>query len=198
MKRNLLSVENSDDFFISQKEDPIICINGYMIDSFVCNCYPGWTSKFNSFNQCDIDTGENLTKLNKDIESPNSSKNKNNKKNNNNIMAGIAIPFCLFLIILLIIFCLLRCLCKKFKKIKSIKNIIRSHKNKNKIKESETSLELSSDVDNKNNTKLSFNQSKQCLTIKKDEKVQNNNNSFNSHTKRIIDNSNYELNNNSV
>ena len=200
MKRNLLSTDYSDDLLVvhyETKEDTYNCVNGYYLnDSFICNCYPGWASDFTGFNLCDIDTGENLTKLNKDIDgidSPNSDGGENSKKNNNNIMAEIGISFCLFLIILLIIFCVLRCIFKKFKKITSIKKKINSHKNNNEIKESEISLELSSNVDNKNENKVSFNQSKQSKSIieDKNEENNNNNNSSNSLTKRIIDNSNY-------
>jgi len=204
MQRNLLSADNNDEFFIYYEEEEEVsfnCINGYYDDKlFICNCYPGWASDYKSLNQCDIDTGLNLTKLNKDIDSANSDKNKNNKKNknNNDIMLAIAIPFCSLLIILLIIICVLRCVCKKCKKIISIKNIINSHKSKNKIKKSKISLELSSNVDNKNENKSSFNTPGKFDTSKEDEKFENNKNSSNSIIKRKIDNPNYVTINDSV
>ena len=181
-QRNLLATNDFDDGSIiiqdkNEEEYPFNCINGYYSEkSIICICYPGWTSDFLSLNQCDIDTGENLTKLNKDtdirdIGSSNSDKNKNNKKENSfDIMAGMAISSVVLLIILLIIFCILTYICKKFKKSKLKQN--ETNNNKNKIKKSEISLELGSN------------------TIKKDE---DNNNSFNSKT--IRDNSNHTLNN---
>lgn len=202
MQRNLLSNDNSDDFtnYYDDEEETFNCINGYYDDQLlICKCYPGWASDMKSLNQCDIDTGLNLTKLNKDIEPPDSDKSKKNKKNNNiDIMLGIVFPFCSLLIIMLIILCVLRCVCKKCKNIISIKNIINSHKNKDKKKETKIALELSSNVNNKNENKVSFNPSKKYNTTKDDEKLENNTNSSNSKIKRKIDNPNYVTINESV
>ena len=61
MKRNLLEEDIS-------KNIKVNCINGYFLkNTNICYCYPGWTSKNDNFNQCDIDNGENITKFNNTV-----------------------------------------------------------------------------------------------------------------------------------
>ena len=130
MQRILLSIEGLENMHK--------CINGYYIgNSNICTCYLGWTTDPNSFNQCDINTGENSTikKENHDnIMYPDSVENYNFLFEEIRFKIGLAI------FVLITFFCVLLCIFKKCKVIKKINK--RKEKNKNKRKTSEISLEL--------------------------------------------------------
>ncbi len=109
--------------------DEIICVNGY-IDEYTndCYCYPGWTSDYDTINRCDIDSGENRTRLNDGDQMINS---QNNDFESISIgltaLSTISLMFCILAIIIAILLYL-------YKKYKNIKKRIR---NKNKIKKND-------------------------------------------------------------
>ena len=105
--------------------DEIICVNGY-IDEYTndCYCYPGWTSDYDTINRCDIDNGENRTRLNDGDKMINS---QNNDYESISIgltaLNTISLMFCILAIIIAIFLYL-------YKKCKNIKKRI---ENKTKI-----------------------------------------------------------------
>lgn len=133
MKRNLLDQEIN--------EILINCVNGYILENTnICYCYPGWTSDFNSINQCDIDNGENRTKLNNAKNVSNSGIMYSNDNNTNYsemsveviiIIIGFALLFFTFVIGIIL------CLYKKWKDIKLVKERIKYEKKRNKGRNSD-------------------------------------------------------------
>ena len=152
MKRNLIS---------DNIEDLVNCVNGYLIeDTIICVCYPGWKSLSpDTFNQCDIDNGENHTQTNSGVLIS------NNEEKKDDFVLKIILIFVFILCFLSAIICIILCLLKKWKNIKLIKQKIKYEKNKNKKMEYELSLKL----ENKEN-KISSNTS----TINKSPECQNN------------------------
>ena len=96
--------------------DEIICVNGY-IDEYTndCYCYPGWTSDYDTINRCDIDSGENRTRLNDGDQMMNSQNNDFESISIGlTVLSTISLMFC----ILAIIIAILLYLYKKYKNIK--------------------------------------------------------------------------------
>ena len=129
-KRNLLSSEVN--------ENIVNCINGYIADNtMICQCYPGWTSNYDSLNQCDVDTGLNNTKSNSGLL---------NSNYNNNSPSTMIFLIGFIILALILIICIFLYLYKKWKDIKLVKQKIKYEKNKNKKIEHELSLNLE-DID---------------------------------------------------
>ena len=168
MKRNLLTIEVID--------DSIKCVNGYFLDgSPYCICYPGWTSEYNSIEQCNIKISGNDTHSNtQDIHITDT--------HSNGIFGAsiyeVAIKAIFIFFVLACIFCALRCLFRKCRKVININQKIKENDKEKRRKEYEY------DIDNEYNDdkSSSFNYKKQCEKKRKE----NNSNSQgrNSETKK--------------
>ena len=148
MKRNLLTTEVID--------DNIKCVNGYFLDgSPYCICYPGWTSEYNSIEQCNIKiSGNDTHSTTQDIHITD---------NHSNGIFGdsiyeMAIKAGLILFVLACIFCALKCLFKKCRKVININHKIKENEKEKRRKEYEYDIDNEYDDDKSN----SFNYKKQC------------------------------------
>ena len=148
MKRNLLNTEVID--------DNIICVNGYFLDdSPYCICYPGWTSEYNSIQQCNIKISGNDTHS--------STPDIHITDTHGNEFFGvsiyeIAIKAGLTLLVLTCIFCALRCVFRKCRKVIKINQKIKENDKEKRRKEYEYGIDNEYDNDKSN----SFNYKKQC------------------------------------
>ena len=119
----------------------INCVNGYILENTnICYCYPGWTSDFNSINQCDIDNGENRTKLNngKNVSNQGIMYSNDNNTNYSEMSVEVMIIIIGFTLLLFtIIIGIILCLYKKWKDIKLVKERIKYEKKRNKGRNSD-------------------------------------------------------------
>ena len=167
MKRNLLTTEVID--------DSIKCVNGYFLDgSPYCICYPGWTSDYNSIEQCNIKISGNDTHSNtQDIHITDT--------HSNGIFGAsiyeVAIKAGFIFFLLVCIFCALRCLFRKCRKVIYINQRIKENDKEKRRKEYEYDIDNEHD-DNSN----SFNYKKQCE--KKSKENNSNSQGRNAETKK--------------
>ena len=105
----------------------IICVNGYIVEyTNDCYCYPGWISDYDTINRCDIDSGENRTRLNDGDQMMNS---QNNDFESISIglvvLSAFRLMFCLLAIIIVVLLYLYTKIGNKNKSNKGKKNDIK-------------------------------------------------------------------------
>ena len=110
----------------------IICVNGYIVEyTNDCYCYPGWISDYDTINRCDIDSGENRTRLNDGDQMMNSQNNDFESISIGlTVLSTISLMFCILAIIIAILLYL-------YKKYKNIKKRFGNKSKKNDIKRNE-------------------------------------------------------------
>ena len=109
------------------KDIALNCINGYLIpNSSICTCYPGWSSDYNSLDQCNIDSGENNTNSKRGI-----IYNNDDPKDKGTSANVIIFLIVLILLVIGVVCALFMYLFKKYKDIKLVKEKIKFEKNRN-------------------------------------------------------------------